>query len=253
MKRDKEESDDREEKRSNACGKRKRQCPYEDRIFALKKYIEEYGDSKVPKTFTCDGKGERNLGHWVSRMRDDKEKGRMPEERRIQLEEYGFVWRLRSGPGKLMPYVNDAVRRARLGDERCIVWPFGKFSNGYGAIYFEGRLQHAHRVALILYSGKDFGKSRESAHGPCHNRLCINPLHVYWATHSENMRDRHRDGTASIGEKNGNGKLAEEDVIEIRRKYSRGEGTQISLAKEFHVHQGTIHQITSYKTWKHIQ
>ena len=79
--------------------------------------------------------------------------------------------------------------------EGCAIWPFGVNSHGYCHVTHNGKTRNAHRVALIILSGED-PAGLVAAHGPCHNRACINPLHVSWKTKKENALDRLRDGTA---------------------------------------------------------
>jgi hypothetical protein len=63
---------------------------------------------------------------------------------------------------------------------------------GYGQIRdtsagSRGRLLKAHRVALVLKTGRD-----EPALDACHecdNSVCCNPGHLFWGTHRENMKD----------------------------------------------------------------
>jgi hypothetical protein len=47
-------------------------------------------------------------------------------------------------------------------------------------------------------------------------------------------------------------KLNDEKVIAARIKYCNGEKRIIELAREYHVHYKTIHQIVKGYTWKHI-
>ena len=136
------------------------------------------------------------------------------------------------------------------GDD-CIVWPYGKFSvtRGYGAIWRGGRAQPAHRLALLSISEPPTPK-HEAAHGPCHNRLCVNPRHLSWKTRAENEADKMRDGTDANGEASWSCKLTTIQVAEIRERYATGQHTHRSLAAEYGVSHTLIWHIVTYQRRK---
>lgn len=76
------------------------------------------------------------------------------------------------------------------------------------------------------------------------------PENVSWGTYAQNNgTDRERDGTALRGEDNGNAKLSNAAVADIRRRYAAGRDgtgpriTQQRLADEYGVTQGNIGHI----------
>ena len=137
------------------------------------------------------------------------------------------------------------------GDE-CILWPYGQNGGGYGRLRHDGRNQSAHRLALDSVAPCP-DPTLEAAHGPCHDSLCVNPTHLNWQTHAENMADRHRDRTVTAlpGQANGRAKLTETDVIEIRQRCTNGE-THPTLAAEFRVGLTAISNIVLRKRWAHV-
>jgi len=126
----------------------------------------------------------------------------------------------------------------------CIDWPFKKYPNGYGAVSFMGKATTAHRVAATLAFGAAPNAKMDAAHS-CHNRSCVNPNHLRWATKSENQADRTLAGTSNDGSKNGNAKLREQDVIEIINSH---ESSGV-IAARFGVNRQCINRIRNGKRW----
>jgi len=120
----------------------------------------------------------------------------------------------------------------------CVDWPFTVGENGYGQIRINRRNQKAHRVSLQLHTGES-GEGMDAAHGPCHNRQCVNPLHLSWKTRSQNLKDKRRDGTASK-------LLCEDDVQEILKSKK----SSAVLAKDFGCSQSNIRAIRRGETWR---
>ncbi len=65
----------------------------------------------------------------------------------------------------------------------------------------------------------------------CHNKLCINPEHLYLGTQAENMQDKKICGAGA--------KLSFEDVYAIKAMRAKGE-TYSRIGKIFNVSLGTI-------------
>jgi hypothetical protein len=100
----------------------------------------------------------------------------------------------RTPDGEALRFVEYAVAAEAT---ECIPWPYATNIHGYGVVRRDGRLIHAHRLALQLASGITPHRDMDAAHAPliCHNRICINPKHLRWATRSENLADKALDGT----------------------------------------------------------
>lgn len=68
----------------------------------------------------------------------------------------------------------------------CWNWAGAVSAGSYGSIYYQGRMQKAHRVAWMLWRGQ-IPNGMDLDH-LCRNRLCINPAHLEPVTRSENLR-----------------------------------------------------------------
>lgn len=99
--------------------------------------------------------------------------------------------------------------------------------------------------------------------GPCPegqeaNHKDMNPSNnVFWnleyVTHSQNVLHAYKMGRVCVrGEENGQSKLTDEQVNNIRSDYSSGMYSQRYLARKYNVVQQSICRITQNRAWKHL-
>ncbi len=134
----------------------------------------------------------------------------------------------------------------------CWLWTGAQFSNGYGQLRLDRRLQRAHRVSYFLTFGA-FPDDQDVLHD-CDVRLCVKPTHLYLGDDIDNARDREARGRGHHvkGEQHGSAILTEEDVFEIRRRYIPYAVSQQTLAEEFGVVRSQISDIVNQKSWTHL-
>lgn len=130
--------------------------------------------------------------------------------------------------------------------DACWNWTAGTVE-GYGQVWWNGRMRKAHRVSYELTYGScpdDLCVLHK-----CDNRLCCNPKHFFLGTRLDNNRDRVQKGRNGIqrGELNGNCRLSDAQIAEIRRLYDEGHVTQKELGTLFGVGQPYISAIVLLK------
>lgn len=96
----------------------------------------------------------------------------------------------------------------------CWLWVGTKDPDGYARIKIKGRQQRTHRVALLVFAKPGDPKPAlgAQANHRCHNRLCVNPNHLYWGSHADNMGDLRHSGR-SQGKYNHGRVTITEDVV----------------------------------------
>jgi hypothetical protein len=142
----------------------------------------------------------------------------------------------------------DFLHRCKIANvDTCIIWPFGRQKDGYGALRFRGKMVLAHRASLIIAKGLPPKDKPFACHSPlvCHNRLCVNPNHLRWASQEENEADKKIDGTALA-------KISEADAVAIKGMILEGM-TNVSIAKQFDVSSTTISKIRRGKIWGDVE
>jgi hypothetical protein len=101
---------------------------------------------------------------------------------------------------KRIDFIDDALAS---NTDDCLVWPFAvRKSSGYGAhsgLKNGKKLNYdVHRFVCKEAHGSAPNGLPEAAH-TCGNKLCINPRHLYWASHKQNMDDAKKHGTIRGG------------------------------------------------------
>lgn len=147
------------------------------------------------------------------------------------------------------PSVNARTQRTPIANrfwpkvsksDGCWEWTGCCDSKGYGQIGTGGKhgIDYAHRVSYEMHNGP-IPEGLHVLHR-CDNPPCVRPDHLFIGTHTDNMQDMWAkgrgkcDGAGRKGEANGNHKLTDGQVTEIRSRNLNGE-SQRSLGREYGV------------------
>ncbi len=137
----------------------------------------------------------------------------------------------------------------------CWEWKGFKSRDGYGIVHRGNKLIKAHRLAYCEANDKSLNDiSGVVIRHSCDNRKCVNPSHLLCGTNADNTQDRKERGRCARGSRDGNAKLNEEQVSQIKKRYipySRTDGA-IPIAKEYGVSKSLIRQIGLGIIWKHV-
>ena len=126
--------------------------------------------------------------------------------------------------------------------------------DGYGNFKAGDRFVRAHRYAYELVQGP-IPEGYEVCH-QCDTPLCVNPKHLFIATHSDNMRDCIKKRRHQHGERHRHAKLNEQAVRTIRSWYADaipGERPTLKyVADIFGVCRQTVLNVINRKVWAHV-
>lgn len=122
---------------------------------------------------------------------------------------------------------------------------------GYGRILVDGKRVATHRLAWELKYGPILEGMCVCHH--CDNPACCNPAHLFLGTPADNAHDRNEKGRSRgggmRGAENGNSKLTQEDVREMRHLHTTGRHSQAELSKRFGVTQAHVGRIVCRESW----
>ncbi len=143
------------------------------------------------------------------------------------------------------------IGQGKYLEDGCWNWTAGTVGKVYGYFNSAGSMHYAHRIAWTLTKGpipKGEGHHGTCVLHKCDNRLCVRPSHLFLGSQADNLRDMAEKGRAAKGSGNGQAKLTEEQVLEIRASSE----AQRVLAARYGVSQTLVSKIRLRKFWKHL-
>lgn len=165
-------------------------------------------------------------------------------------------WRVEGGPGEAGKRTTSGALEFLLNTalpdrgEACLIWPFHRDEQGRAVIHFGGKTRRVAPIVCGAVRGTSPEGKPEAAHRCGKGHLgCVAPLHLYWASASQNQMDRVEHGTSNRGSRHGMSKLSEEDVRIIRG----AAGSQASIADQFGIGRSTVSLIKSRKLWSWLE
>jgi hypothetical protein len=130
----------------------------------------------------------------------------------------------------------------------CIFWK----TESPQTIVVEGQRIGMSRFVCSVAHGPPNSPELDAAHNCGNGHLgCVNPLHLAWKTKKENQADRLIHGTHNRGERHGNAKLNNEQVLKI--KALKGIDNAKALASQFGVGQAAIQNIWAGRRWDWLE
>ena len=136
--------------------------------------------------------------------------------------------------------------------EGCLIWPFGRNTNGYGIRSSAVSSNIVSRVLCEKFHGAQPTPKHVAAHSCGKGQDgCVAPWHLSWKTHKENCDDMVLHGTRPRGVQKLKSKLTPAKVRRIRRLV--GTVPYRKLGFMFGVSSSTVRAIVAGEMWSHVR
>lgn len=144
----------------------------------------------------------------------------------------------------------------KRGPDDCWEWTGARLPKGYGQFQL-GLLYGTIRTHVFCFRLLKGPTNGLCVCHSCDNPPCCNPAHLWLGTNSDNQRDRARKGRYAkvrpevAGEKNGNTRLSNVQVREIKADLQKGFSAR-GLGRKYGVSRTTISNIRKNFTWSTV-
>ena len=165
------------------------------------------------------------------------------------ISDTGIVMTCRASGGK--PRVGEVARRFAFKPRWTPLKPKSQIRTGHLSVSLLGHWKTVANLVLTTFVGPA-PNGHEARHYPDQDPKNNNLGNLSWATRLVNQRDRYENGTAPVGEKNGECKLTPDEVREIRRIRDARELPQQAVADRFGVTKTQVRNIEKRKSWRHL-
>lgn len=130
----------------------------------------------------------------------------------------------------------------------CWVWTAATDSHGYGLFRLDGHGEQVRATHYSMYLHTGFMAQTLLVCHKCDHRYCVNPDHLFFGTHDDNMKDMAEKGRAAHGSTHNKSKLSDTDIQFIRNSGL----TNVALGKMLKVSHSTIARVRRGESWKHL-
>lgn len=149
------------------------------------------------------------------------------------------------------------LSRVSIDPNGCWIWTRAKNKDGYGYLFYEGKMQRVTRLSYALFNG-NISDNKLVLH-KCDNPSCINPEHLFLGTHADNANDRNSKGRQAKGERHANAKVKERAVflykslrhLAMNAGFGKVVGTKVAMHHSGLNHSTATH-INAGRRWRHI-
>jgi hypothetical protein len=136
----------------------------------------------------------------------------------------------------------------RSGPDDCWPWVSSKNNHGYGIFGIGATTTFLATHVSLNIAGVLRPDAKNGALHSCDNPSCVNPAHLRWGTHQENMNDKRARGKLPLGSRHWKAKITEE----VARDIKHANGRVCDISRQYGVSRRVVSNIRRGLHWRHI-